>query len=159
MVIDSYSIFTGTTLTTGQTITTSAASTNVIDAKASRDLGLGRRPLYVVSQLTANMTDSNNNANLTVILTYGSAANAATTVAQTLHVFAANALSGTRKITAIAPNALPVNNTTDASRFIALNFTVGGAGTLSTGAVVSFLTPDIQAFNVNPKGYTGPSSS
>lgn len=159
MRVDSYSIFTGTTLTTGQTITTSAASTNVIDGKASRDLGLGLRPLYVVSQLTANMTDANNNANLTVILTYGAGAGNATTVAQTLHVFAANALSGTRKITAIAPNALPVNNTTDASRFVALNFTVGGAGTLTTGAVVSFITPDIQAFVVNPKGYTGPSSS
>lgn len=159
MIPDSYSIFTGTTLTTGQTITTSAASTNVIDGKASRDLGVGRRPLYVVSQLTANMTDSNNNANLTVILTYGNAANNATTVAQTLHVFPANSLAGARKITAIAPGALPVNNTNNASEFIALNFTVGGAGTLSTGAIVSFITPDIQQFNVNPKGYTGPSSS
>ena len=61
--IDQYMLF-----SSNQGIVAAELSDNVIDLSAIRSMGVGPRPLYLVSQVTVTFDDSGNNSNMTVIL-------------------------------------------------------------------------------------------
>lgn len=146
MLIDQSELF-----SSAQAITAAAASTNSLDLRAERRLGVGARPLYVVSQVTTAFTDSGSNSTLTVKMrTDTDSALGSTADLFTIGTFAALAAVGDMLV---APVAFGANE-----RYVDLYYTPNN-GDLSAGAVTSFLTADPQYWNAYAKGYTGPTTA
>ena len=127
----------------GQAITATAVSTNVIDTRqpngtpASANLGLTGEPVYLI---VIALTAFNNLTSLTTTLE--SAANTSLT-SSTVHATATTVLASLTAGATIARIPLPVDNY---QRYVGLRFTVTGTNP-STGSVVAFLSLDP---NVNP---------
>lgn len=121
------------TFSNAQAITANAASTNQIDLRAIRNLGVGALPLYVVVQVTTLMGDSGDNSNCTVYLrTDDNASMSSPTNSQTIGVFATNAAVGTRLVQVIQQGNAD-------ERYLDLYYSMGG-GDLNAGAVTAYIT-------------------
>jgi hypothetical protein len=147
MLIDQYELF-----SSAQAITAEAASTNLIDLKAARNMGTGARPLYIVAQVTTAFTDGSSNSELDVKVeadddvAFGSI-DTTTTIGQ----FAALSAVGTQVIAMLPPAAANY-------RYVRLKYTPID-GDLSAGAVTAFITADPQLWAAYAKGYTGPTTA
>lgn len=129
-----------------QAVTADAASTNLIDLKAARQMGAGR-PLYVVVHCVTAMTDASSDSTCTVTVETDTAASfGSATTAQTIGTFAALAAAGT---VIIAP--LMVFGTAEA--FVRLKYTMAN-GNLSTGSFTAYLTLDPNIATLYAKNYT-----
>lgn len=145
--IDQYMLFSNNQAITGATL-----ATNVIDLSAVRSLGVGPRPLYLVSQVTVTFDDSGNNSNMTVIAqTDDNAAISSGTNIQTIGVFATNTAAGTRLVQQLSPN-----NTYE--RYLTVYYDVGN-GNFGNASVTTYLTADPQFWTARAAGYTGPTTS
>ena len=121
-----------------QAVTADAASTNIIDHGAVRNLGVGEN-LYVVVSVDVAMTDASSNSTCTVTLeTDDNASFSSATTAQTIGTFAALAAIGTRLVARLQPDK--VNE-----RYTRLKYTMAN-GDLSTGSFTAFLTKEIDAY-------------
>ena len=129
-----------------QVITAAAASTNIIDHGAARDMGTGQS-IYLVAIVDVAFTDSNSDSTLVVTLetdadvAFGSPALAQ----QTLGTFAALSPIGTVLVAKLQPGALN-------ERYSRLYYTPAN-GNLSAGSVTAFLTNDIHKWVAYAKGY------
>lgn len=133
MVLDAYNLYSD-----AQAVTANAASTNLIDHGAVRDLGTGE-DLYIVCLVDVAMTDSSSNSTCTVTLeTDDNSSFSSATTGQTLFVFSAVSAAGTVKIARIQPDALN-------ERYSRLYYTMAG-GDLSAGSFTAFITHDVQKY-------------
>jgi hypothetical protein len=128
-----------------QAITSAAASTNIIDHGAVRDLGTGEN-LYVVVVVTTLMADDSSNSTITVKLQTSADDSTFGTDAQTLGTFAAVSAAGTMIIARLAPGAINL-------RYSRLYYTPAN-GDLSGGAFTAFLCHDIAKFVAYPDNIT-----
>lgn len=141
MILDAQNLFSD-----AQTVTASAASTNLIDLGTERRIGTGE-PIYFVVQLDEAMSDVGSNSTATVTIQSDAlAAFGSPTTRQTIGTFAAESAAGSRLIARLAPEALFEN-------FIRAYYTVAN-GDLATGKFTAFLTKDIEAFTAYPDGFT-----
>lgn len=135
MFIDSQELFSDS-----QAITATAASTNLVDLGAIRDLGLGEN-IYVVVACTVAMTDASSDSTVTVTIeTDDSASFGSATTTQTIGAFAAVSAAGTQLIARLGIGQMN-------ERFARLKYTVAN-GNLTTGSFDAFLTHDIQKATV-----------
>lgn len=133
MILDALNLFSD-----AQAITASAASTNVLDLDAARDIGTGEN-LYVVVTVDTAFTDAGSDSTVAVTIeTDDNEAFASAVVGQTLFTFTALSAAGTKKIARIQPDA--VNE-----RYMRLAYTVAN-GNLTTGAVTAAIVKDIDKF-------------
>ncbi len=129
-----------------QAVTAAAASTNVIDLCAIRDIGAGEN-LYIGVLVTETFDDTGDDSTLAVTLetddadTFGSA----TTLA-TLTTFATLTPAGTILYRRINPDE-------NYERFIRLYYTPAG-GNLSAGKVTAFIAKDVQNYRHYAAGYS-----
>jgi len=120
-----------------QAVTASAASTNVIDLGAIRNIGVGSR-VFCVVVVTVAFTDSGSDSTVTVDLETDDNSSFSSAVArQRLGVFAALAPAGTRFIAALSPDVIN-------ERYLRVYYTLTG-GSLTTGSFDAFLVNDIDA--------------
>lgn len=126
-----------------QAITATAASTNCVDLGLNRNIGVGE-DLYVGVVVVTAFTDSGSDSTVAVTVVGGSTTSPAT-VRQTLGTFAALSAVGTRLVAKLQPDAI-------IDRYLGLNYTVAN-GSLTTGALTSFLTHDIDAFTAYASGF------
>ena len=141
MLLDAYNRFSN-----AQAITSSAASTNTLDLSEARNIGVGER-LYVVSLVTTAFTDGSSDSTVTVTMqTDATDAFGSATTTFTLGVFAALSAAGTALIVPI-----PVDGINE--EVARLYYTVAN-GALSTGAITSFVTKDIQKYIAYPDAVT-----
>lgn len=126
-----------------QAITASALSTNVVDLTLNRNIGVGE-DLYVGVIVVTAFTDSGSDSTVTVQIVGGSTTTP-TTLRQTIGTFAALSAVGTRLVAKLQPNVL-------IDRYIGLQYVVLN-GDLTTGALTSFMTHDIDAFTAYASGF------
>lgn len=133
MIVDAQLLFSD-----AQAITAPAASTNLVDFRAVRDIGLGEN-LYVVTTVDVAMTDAGSDSTLQVDLeTDDSASFGSPALGQILYTLPAVSAAGRIFIARIQPGALN-------ERFARLNYSPAN-GNLTTGSFTSFITHDIQKF-------------
>lgn len=136
-----------------QAVTSTAASTNLIDlGVAINNLGLGETLHLVIQVTVAALNDSSGtDATVTVALETHTAADfssARTVVDSSVATFAHGNAVGTRRI-----YKLPAAPSNDFLQYIALRYTVAN-GPLDAGAFDAFLTKDIQKFVAYADGIT-----
>lgn len=129
-----------------QALTAAAASTNLLDMGAARDLGTGG-DLYVVLTVDVAFTDSGSNSTLTVDLYGDSTTSFTPDNTQTMFTVAAVAAAGDTYIGRVSPG-LAANY-----RYLELYYTPNN-GNLTTGTVTAFLTNNIQKYVSYAKNYT-----
>lgn len=127
----------------------SVQSTNDIDLKTSpfRDIAIGVKPMYIVSQLTASLTG----AGVTVAVTLQQSASAGAgtyTALQSLTTFPALTTTGS----AAAYDVVVISPLNITQEYLSIVYTMSGL--LVTGAVTTILTPDPQLWLAYPKNYT-----
>lgn len=126
-----------------QAITATALSTNIIDLGLNRNIGVGE-DLYVGVVVVTAFTDAGSDSTVAVTLVGGSTTTPAT-VRMTLGTFAALSAVGASFVAKLQPNVV-------IDRYIGLNYTVAN-GNLTTGALTSFLTHDLDAFQAYASGF------
>lgn len=133
MILDAHNQFSDS-----QAVTATAASDNLIDLGAIRNVGVGQ-PLYLIVMCTVAMTDSGSDSTVAVTIeTDDNASFSSATTAQTIGTFSATSAAGTKLVALIQPNA--VNE-----RYMRLKYTVAG-GNLTTGSFDAYLAESIDAF-------------
>lgn len=133
MIIDHQNLFSD-----AQAVTADAASTNLIDLGAVRNLGVGEN-LYVVVQVDVTMDDASDDSTCTVTVeSDDAAAFSSATTRQTIGTFAATSAAGTRLVARLQPDVIN-------ERFIRLKYTMAN-GDLSAGSFTAFLVKDLQAY-------------
>lgn len=156
-MLDATQIFDGTLPATGIAITTTRASTNVLDFLVGRDIGAGNRLMLNVlvteaftaggaGTLTIDLeTSAEEGANYEVLISSGP-------------IGVADLILGARYGFVLPQNQ--VRNATAGvldfpGQYYRLNYTVG-TGPMLTGAVMAWLTaaPDREAFTNYPRNYT-----
>lgn len=141
MLVDAQNLY-----SSAQALTATAASTNLIDHGAARDLGVGEN-LYVVLVVDVALTDSGSDTTVAVTVeTDTSAAFGSATTTQTLFTIAATAAIGTVYIARLAPSAIN-------EAFSRLKYTMAN-GNLTTGSVTAFITHDIDKYTSYPDNVT-----
>lgn len=129
-----------------QAITASAASTNIVDLMAARNLGDGR-PLWLVVACVVTMTDAASDSTVAVTVeTDDNSGFSSATTAQTVGTFAATSAAGTRFQVRLQPF-------TTAERYLRLQYTVAN-GNLTTGSYTAFLTTDPDRWTAYQDGLT-----
>jgi hypothetical protein len=142
MILDGQNLFSD-----AQAITSSAASTNLIDLKSTTTYAGTGKPLYVVSLVDTAMTDASSNSTVTVTIqsdstsAFGSAA-----TVLSLTAFAATAAAGT-----VVKGVIPPD--TNCERYIRAYYTVAN-GALTTGAFTTFITTDLETYRTYADGFT-----
>ena len=126
-------------------ISTSGASTNLIDFGSARDMGVGEQ-LYVVLIVDTALTDASSNSTVTVDLYADSTTSFTPDASRTLFTIAATAAAGTKYIAPIPPDVADY-------QYLELYFTMNN-GDLTTGAVTAFITKDIDKFDAYPDNVT-----
>lgn len=128
-----------------QDVTAAAASTNVIDLKAARDLGAGgEKQLYIVVQVFEALVDDSSNSTVAVKLqtdadeAFGSAVD----LVDPICTIAAVAAAGTRYIYAIPPGLA-------FERYIRLYYTPAN-GNLTSSGIKAWLTDNIEQLKNYP---------
>ncbi len=140
MFVDAQNLFSD-----AQAVTSDAASTNLIDLKAIRDMGTGH-DVYIVVLVDVAMTDGSSNSTCAVTIetddadTFGSA-----TTVQTVGTFAATSAAGTVLVAKLQPSS-------SWERYIRLKYTMTN-GDLSAGSFTAFLTTNIHKWVAYAKGY------
>ena len=122
-----------------QNVTANAASSNVINLSAIRNIGAGRTP-YLISQVTTQLSDTGDNSNCTVYFrTDAFEAMNSPTNSITVGVFATNAPVGTK----IGPIAISPGKADE--QYCDLYYSMGGGDLLASG-ITSYITfdPDIK---------------
>jgi hypothetical protein len=116
-----------------QALTATAASTNVIDLGADRNLGIGAVPLevLVVVKVASDFTTGDETYTITVQTDDNAAFSSATTVTPAVAIVGAQAAGYQVRI--------PLPSSTIMERYIRLNYTLGG--TTPTVTVDAWLTP------------------
>lgn len=132
-----------------QAITGAASfvSTNDMDLKSSpfRDIAIGIKQIYVVSQITTALSA----AGITVTVNLQQSPNPAAgpyTVIEQLGTFQSASIVGTKIFNQIAPGNIT-------QEYLSIGYVITG-GNLTTGAVTTFATPDIQEWFPYQKNYT-----
>lgn len=129
-----------------QAITSAAASTNLIDHQAIRDLGTGQ-DIYVVVLVDVAMTDGSSDSTLAVTIeTDDNADFSSATTAQTIGTFPAVSAAGYVLVAKLQPGQIN-------ERYSRLKYTPAN-GDLSAGSFTAFLTTDIHKWVAYAKGYT-----
>lgn len=134
MYVDSQLLFSD-----AQAVTAAAASTNIVDLSAVRDIGTGG-PLYVVVTVDVAMTDTGSNSTLTVALEGDSTSTITPDATQDLFVIPAVSAAGAVFYARLDPGAAPLQY-----RYIQLKYTPNN-GDLSAGSFTAFITHDIQKY-------------
>jgi len=134
MLLDAENLFSD-----AQAVTAAAASTNIIDLGAARNIGVGEE-LYVVVQCDVAMTDASSDSTLAVTIETDTVENfgSPTLAVQTVGTFPAVSAIGTRLVAKIQP-------VTTSERYMRLYYTPA-SGNLSTGSFTAFLTKNIDAY-------------
>jgi len=131
-----------------QAVTAAAASTNLIDHQAARELGVGE-DLYLVVQCDVAMTDAGSDSTLAVILqTDALAAMGSPLTVMAVGVFPALSAIGTRFVV-----RLPAVGDNPWEQFTRVYYTPAN-GNLTTGSFTAFLTKNPQLDKSYPIGYT-----
>lgn len=133
------------TFGTDQAVTTTAASTDIIDLGAARDMGNGE-PLELVILVTQNVTAAGA-ATVTFALETDDNAGFSSPV-----VLANSGAIGKALLTAGA-EVLRVKVPLDAERYLRTNYTVA-TGPLTAGTFTAFLAHDRQASRAYASGFT-----
>lgn len=141
---DRFMTFTGAT---GQAITASAASTDLIDLRSARQLAAGRE-IWIEVLLTVAMTDAGSDSTVTITVETddNAAFSSPTTAVQTLAVYAAVSAAGTMR-------KIPLTIFATLERFVRLQFTVAN-GNLTTGTFDAYLALAPQEATKYASGYT-----
>jgi len=160
-ILDSTLLFSGTVAAaasaggalTGQAVTATAISTNVLDlgpvtSNTLRNIGAGK-PLYLVILTTVAVTRAAGAATVTFSLESDSTADLATSA--TVHWTSA-AIAKATLIAGYRVCAIAIPSEKLYEQYLGLRYTV--SATLDTGSFVAFLTPDPQNIDVYAKGYT-----
>lgn len=149
MIIDSTLEFSNS-----QAITAAAASTNIVDIGAARNIGVGEKRLYLVVQVDVAMTDGSSDSTVTPSIRTSATATAAAP---------AGALNGTIT-TLVTGVAFPALSAIGASQviplpvgsyleFIDVYYAVAN-GNLTTGSFSAFIVSDTDLQAMYPVGYT-----
>lgn len=130
-----------------QALTATADSTNYIDFRADRNIGIGQ-PMVVELVLDVAASDTNGNETYTAILETddNTSFNSATQVGATVTITRGDA-AGTRYFIPIPPNA-------DMERYAQLAFTLGGSDPTVTVTAHLKSMNEVQNDFVYPNGYT-----
>ena len=156
MFLDLQTVFSGAVsaagVTTGQAITATALSTNVLDTRNAAtpvlaDENLGEHAWFLVQAQTA-AAGGDAAKTLTITLESDSAVGFATT--PVVH-FASAAILGSA-ITAGAVLVRTLLPSADYQRYVAVRYTVSVAFTAF--AIQAFITPDVQRNKIYPGGFT-----
>jgi len=130
-----------TRFSSAQSVTAAAASTDLIDLKADRDMGVGQE-LYVVSVVTTALVGA---GSVVVTAETDTAASfASPTTVQTLYTIPALAAVGDAFVARLQPFTTP-------EQFLRLQY---APGVVTAGAVTSFITSDVQKSRNYAKGFT-----
>lgn len=141
MIIDSQLQFSDS-----QAVTATAASTNLIDFGAIRDMGVGRN-LYVVVLCTVAMTDSGSDSTLACTLeTDDNSSFSSATTTQTIGTFSAVSAAGTKIVARLNP--LQANE-----RYLRVKYTPAN-GNLTTGSFSAFIVSDADLYTSYADGLT-----
>lgn len=136
-----------------QAITTSAASTNVVDLVDARDMGIGDSPALklLVSVPTAFTTDTTNASTLTIAIqgSTNSTTSNFTTLAQS-PAYGVASLGAGAKLFPIDLPALPSGQAMP--RYLRLSYSVGSAA-FSTGALIGTLVLGRDDGPIYPKNF------
>lgn len=133
------------TFGTDQAVTTTAASTDIIDLGAARDMGNGE-PLELVILVTASVTAAGA-ATVTFTLETDDNAGFSSPV-----VLASSGAIGKAALT-LGTEVLRVKVPLDAERYLRTNYTVA-TGPLTAGTFTAFLAHDRQASRAYASGFT-----
>jgi len=129
-----------------QALTASAASTNQLDMKSVRDIGIGE-DLYVFLNVDVALTDSGSNSTISVYLYGDSTTTFTPDGSQLLFTVAATAAAGTQYVAKISPDMAAQY------RYLELYYTMNN-GDLTTGTVTAGIVSGIQKAKIYAKGYT-----
>ena len=141
MILDKELVFSDS-----QAVTAAAASTNVLDLSAVRNVGVGEN-LYLVVACTVAMTDGSSDSTLAVTIETDDNESFTTAVArQTVGTFAALSAIGTRYIVRLQPEVLN-------ERYMRVYYTPA-SGNLTTGSFDAFICHGIQAATAYADGIT-----
>lgn len=141
MFVDSQLLFSDT-----QAVTAAAASTNLVDLSAIRDLGTGE-PLFVVVGVDVALTDAGSDSTVTVTVeTDDNSGFSSATTSQTLFTIPAVSAAGYQAVARIQPDGAN-------ERYIRLKYTPNN-GNLSTGSFTAFIAKDIQKYVSYADGIT-----
>ena len=133
------------TFSNAQAVTAAAASTNLIDLRSVRDMGVGE-PLFIVTVVTVAMTDAASNSTLARILeTDTLAAFGSPVTAQTLGTIPAISAAGTMLVERLGPFAVD-------EQFLRMFYTPAN-GDLTTGSFTSFICSAAHLYTAYGKGY------
>lgn len=141
MIIDKFLMF-----SEAQALTAAAASTNSLDMKAARDIGIGE-DLYVFLNVDVALTDSGSNSTITVALEGDSTTTFTPDGTQQLFIVPAVAAAGSQYFAKISPDFAAQY------RYLQLKYTMNN-GDLTTGTVTAGICHGIQKSKTYPKGYT-----
>ena len=133
------------TFGTDQAVTTTAASTDIVDLGAARDMGNGE-PLELVILVTQNVTAAGA-ATVTFALETDDTAGFSSPV-----VLASSGAIGKAALSA-GTEVLRVKVPLDAERYLRTNYTVA-TGPLTAGTFTAFLAHDRQASRAYASGFT-----
>mgnify|MGYP001597728774 CR=1 FL=1 len=130
-----------------QAVTATAVSTNVVDLRAVRDMGLGE-PLYIVCIVDVAFTDGGSDTTIAVSLeTDSDEAFGSATVQGTMTTFAALTAAGaTQMIFPIPPSWMN-------ERYARLRYTTAN-GNLTTGSFTAFIAIGVQKATKYPDDIT-----
>lgn len=143
MFIDAQQLFSDS-----QVVTASANSTNVMDLKVARDVGIGESS-WIFILVTEAMTDAGGDSTVTVsLITDDNAALSSESVVQQLVVIPASTAAGTLYVF-----PLPAAVLNEYEQYIGLDYTVTG-GNLTTGKFTAGLVKDIQHVTNYASGYS-----
>lgn len=134
------------TFSEAQAVTAAAASTNVIDLRAARQMAPGKDLWFNIHCVVA-MTDAGSDSTLIVTAETSTTAGGSYTTRQTIGTFPAVSAIGAMIKTPIA-----VFGT--AERFLRLTYTPGAGGNLSTGSFTAYLSTAPQEATIYPSGFT-----
>lgn len=134
MYVDAHNLFSD-----AQAVTSAAASTNLIDLGAVRDIGTGEA-LYVVVTVDVAMTDAGSNSTLTVALEGDSTTTFTPDGTQDLFTIPATSAANTVFYARLDPAAAPLQY-----QYIQLKYTPNN-GDLTTGSFTAFVAKDIQRY-------------
>ncbi len=134
------------TFSDAQALTAAAASTNLVDFGAIRNMGVGEN-LYVVLTVDVALTDTGSNSTVTVdFQTDDNASFTSNATGQTLFTIAAVAAIGAKYIARLQPGGAN-------ERYGRLYYTMNN-GDLTTGTVTAEIVHDVDAYTSYAKGYT-----
>ena len=120
-----------------QAVTAAAASTNIVDFGAVRDIGVGEE-LYIVVSVDVAMADSGSDSTLAVALECDSTDSFTPDSTRTLFTFSAASAAGTVKISRLSADDINL-------RYARLYYTPAN-GNLSAGSFTAFIAKDIQKY-------------